>query len=151
VKAFALRKRSNFWNEIAQSVQSPVVEGGDTQVRVSITDPRIAQKVFGGEIRAKNVRMLTIPQTPEAYGRTAETFEHETGLKLFLIKESDFAALAAKFSSGGIAIEYILKSSVHQDADPTALPPMTEGSDFTRALVARAQSVVDRESAQANG
>lgn len=147
--------RSHFWNEIADSVQSPVItEAGGTlaglQARISITDPRLAQKVFGGVIRAKNVRMLTIPQTSEAYGRTAQTFEHETGLKLFLIKHSGFAALAAKFSSGGIVIEYILKASVNQPSDPSALPDMGPGSEFNRALLARAQSVVDRENQQAN-
>jgi hypothetical protein len=121
-------KRTNFWLQIARSVQSPAVEGD--HVRVSINDPRIAQKVYGGTIRAKRAKSLTIPVAPEAYGRTAATLEHELGIKLFVMP-SDFGQglLAATISKGKgknakntIKVFYVLRGSVHQDPDPEALP-----------------------------
>src|ERR1051326_4715156 len=66
--------RTHYWLEVAGSVQAPVVEG-ESAVTVTISHPTIAQKIFGGPIRAKRVRNLTIPETPEAYGRTPATFE----------------------------------------------------------------------------
>jgi hypothetical protein len=141
--------RRHYWIGVANSVQNPVVEG-DTQVRISITEPTFAQKYFGGRITAKNARMLTIPQTPEAYGRTAETFEAEEGVKLFVLKGSRMAGLAARFPDGQLVVEYVLKPWVDQAADPTALPEMSEGSPFLQALLARGQSVVDRQNAEAN-
>lgn len=152
-------KRTNYWNGVSDSVQNPVLQekGNVNQVRISITEQTFAQKLHGGVIRAKNVDNLTIPQTAEAYGRTAETFEAETGLKLFLIVSKTggrsgrgFAALAAKFASGGIVIEYILKAQVNQKPTPGALPDMSDGSAFTKALLARGQAVVDREATQTN-
>jgi hypothetical protein len=53
--------RQHYWLGVASSVQNPVLENGDTQARVSITDPTIAQKVFGGVITAKRAKFLTIP------------------------------------------------------------------------------------------
>lgn len=148
-------KRTHYWIGVADSVQNPVFQekGNVNQARVSITEPTFAQKLHGGVIRAKNVKNLTIPQTAEAHGRTAETFEAETGLKLFLVTSKSgkgFAALAAKFASGGIVIEYILKPSVNQKPAPGALPDMKEGSPFLRALLARGQAVVDRQATQTN-
>lgn len=142
--------RQHYWLGVRGSVQNPVVEASDTQVRVSITDPTFAQKVFGGRITAKRAKNLTIPETPEAYGRTAATFEAETGLKLFVLKGSMMAGLAAKFPDGQLVVEYVLKPWVDQKADPTALPAMDDGSEFVRGLADRGQAVVDRQNADAN-
>jgi hypothetical protein len=139
-------KRGHFWLQIAQSVQNPTVSGDALSASVDINDPRIAQKVFGGPIKAKNVDALTIPQTPDAYGRSAATFEQETGLKLFLVKTAHGVGLAVSAENSGITVEYILTPSVIQDKDPDALP-RTEL--LQAAIEQRAAAVVDRQNRDA--
>lgn len=138
-------KRTNFWRAVASSVQSPTISGDGTEATVAVSHPAIAQKVFGGRIRAKRARTLTIPVSPEAYGRTASTFEAETGLKLFLVQVGignfKSAVLASQRDGGGMQIEYVLKREVTQDPDPTALPPEAA---LAGALLRRAQLHVDR-------
>ena len=138
--------RTNFWRAVANSVQSPTISGDGSVVTVAINHPAMAQKVYGGVIRAKRGKALTIPVSPEAYGRTAATFEAETGLKLFLIKTGAKgglrgAVLATRKSLTSLQIEYILTPRVNQRPDPTALPPKQQLVD---ALLARARSYVDR-------
>lgn len=140
-------KRTHVFLEVSDSVQAPVIESGDTVARVSINHPIIAQKVFGGRIVAKNTKFLTIPITAEAHGRTAETFEHETGQKLFLLaaKGGTFAGLASQYSHGAIVVQYILKKSVNQKPDPSALPDLKDGSPFVKALLRRGEAIVARQ------
>src|SRR5919109_58136 len=92
--------RTHFWLEVSRSVQAPVVVG-QTSVTVSISHPVIAQKIYGGTIRAKRSSLLTIPVTPEAYGRTAATFERETNLKLIFLKQGSNAILASRAQGQG--------------------------------------------------
>lgn len=141
-------KRENFWRQVGASVQNPVVAGDGHSVSVSINDPRFAQKVFGGTITAKRAKALTIPVTPEAYGRSASTFEQETGLKLFLVKTGQGAfanAVLATQRGKGLQVEYILTKSVDQPPDPTALPARQE---METAIVARGQSFLANEAKQ---
>lgn len=133
-------KRTNFWLQIMRSVQAPIVH--DRSAVVSITHPVIAHKVKGGEIRAKRARLLTIPVSPEAYGRTASTFEHETGLKLFLLKMAGKALLASKDAAGRLTVQYLLKASVNQKPDPDALPAQ---KDLEQAAIAAASAVLARQ------
>ena len=137
-------RRSHFWLAVSRTVGNPVQSSYNT-ISVTVADPRIAQKVFGGEIRAKLKGALTIPVEERAYDRTAETFEEETGLKLRLIKtgKGDFQnAVLAVEENGGLTVEYLLTPSVDQEADPTALPPM---SDLEAAILSRAQSFLNNE------
>ncbi len=135
-------RREHFWLQVSRTVSAPT-QSGFNAISVSINDPRIAQKVFGGTITAKRAGALTIPVEEKAYGRTAATFERETGLKLFLLKSSKGnAVLATKLQGGGIEVEYLLAKSVTQKADPTALP---DERDLEKAILARGQAVVDRE------
>lgn len=138
-------RRSHFWNEVANSVMNPVPVG-ESAVSVAITDGRFRQKLFGGPITPKAASMLTIPVSEEAYGRTAKTFEAETGLKLFLLKASNFAALVTRHAgSKFLQIEYILSRGVYQSPTPGAFPDTREGSPFLMALMGRAQAMRDRE------
>ncbi len=146
-------RREHFWLQVAGSVQSPRVSGD--KVSVTISDPRIAQKVFGGAIVAKRAGALTIPMSEQAYGRTAATFERETGLKLFLLKKRtgdpargqigpsnlERAVLAAKVN-GKIEVEYLLVKRVVQEPDEDALPPESE---MERIAIERGQKFVQRE------
>jgi hypothetical protein len=137
-------RRTHFWLAVARSVQNPVVES-DYTVSVSINDPRFAQKLFGGPIRAKLAGALTIPVEERAYGRSAKTFEAETGLTLILIRTGtgnfEHAILAVK-EGKGLTVEYILTKSVNQQADTDALPDKTA---LEAAIIARANSVVINE------
>ena len=145
-------RRSHFWLAVSRTVQNPELEGSNT-VSVSINHPAFAQKVFGGTIRAKIADpALTIPVEERAYGRTAATFEQETGLKLFLIKTGkgafQNAVLAVKDDGAkGFTVEYILTKSVTQQADPEALPDKTM---LERAILARSQRVLDQQNAEDN-
>lgn len=139
-------RRSHFWLAVAGMVQNPQVEN-PTTVSVTVNHPAFAQKVFGGPIVAKVAAALTIPESPEAYGRTAAEFEQATGLTLFLIHsgqgEFERALLAVKDGSGkGFAVEYLLTPRVEQKADPRALP---DKSLLEQAVLARSQRVLDRQ------
>lgn len=140
--------RTHFWLEVGRSVQAPVVSDSGTTVTVAISHPVIAQKVFGGTIRAKRAGALTIPQTPEAYGRTAATFERETGLKLVFIKQGGHAILASRAEGQGLTVQYVLVKSVHQDPDPKALPP---DKDIEDAALQAADKALERQLQQPGG
>lgn len=118
--------RTHFWADIRNSTQ--VGQVTDTSGEVDIGDRRFAQKLYGGTIVPKQAKALTIPVDKEAYGRRASVFEQETGLKLFLIKsggEPRMLATAEGIGGGArfITVRYVLKQSVFQAPDPTALPP----------------------------
>lgn len=135
-------KREHFWRQVMQSVSAPVVTSSGHTVTISVTDPRFAQKVFGGTITAKRSRALTIPVVPEAYGRSASVFEHETGVKLFVIGRDFGAGMLAAQIGGAVKVVYLLRKSVHQDADPNALPPQDQ---LEAAVTRRAQLTLDRQ------
>jgi len=140
--------REHFWNKVAQSVQSPVLNAAGNVVSININDPRFAQKVFGGVIRAKRVKNLAIPQTAEAYGRAPSTFEAETGFDLFFVSTRGAGVLARRVGEAGLQVEYILKPSVKQDPDPTALPDQQK---FEQALADRADKVLQRQLSSGSG
>ncbi len=136
-------KRTNFWLQVGRSVQQPQLRGATTVV-VSINHPAIAQKVRGGRIVAKRARFLTIPVSPEAYGRTAETLAHEKGILLFVLGKPDGqkGVLAELSTTRGIVVHYLLRRSVNQAPDPTALPPLAA---LETAAVERAEAALARE------
>jgi len=138
-------RRTHFWLQVMRSVQAPVIIGDGLEARISINHPAFAQKVFGGTIRAKRVKLLTIPVSPEAYGRTASTFEHETGLKLIFMKQRDNIFLAARAEGQGFTIHYLLTPKVDQQADPHALPPMTGPDGLETVTTAAADKALARQ------
>lgn len=142
VNRLAPDRREHFWRQVMNSVNAPVVSGDGHTVTILINHPAIAQKIFGGDITAKRVRNLAIPEEPEAYGRSPRVFEQETGTKLIFLKQNDNALLARAIAGGGLQVEYLLTPRVHQDPDPTALPPENE---FEAALLDRAEKVLQRQ------
>jgi hypothetical protein len=134
-------KRENFWLQIGRSVNAPVVES-PLRVSVAITDSRFAQKLFGGVIRAKRVRNLAIPRTPDAYGRAPATFERETGLKLFLLPSEFGGGRLAAMVGNAVVVQYLLRPSVRQKKDPTALPPQDQ---LEAAVYETARQTLDRQ------
>lgn len=137
-------RRTNFWLEVARSVQSPVVVGA-TSVRVDITHPAYAQKLHGGTIRAKRGKFLTIPIHPEAHGRAASVLERELSVTLFRPARANGSLsrlLAAAEEDGTITVFYVLKESVTQKADPEAFP---DRDTFTAGLVEEARKYTIRK------
>lgn len=112
-------RRTHFWNQIADSIRGPFVSGRG--VRIEITDKRIKQKIYGGEIHAKNVRFLTIPIHPEAYARRAAELFSLVG-KLFVVRMKDGRLFLAGKPDGKAVFYYRLKESVNQKPWPTAAP-----------------------------
>jgi hypothetical protein len=128
-------ERQFFWAQVGRGVNAPQ-PSGQAQVVVSISHPAIYQKIKGGTITAKRHRMLTIPVRPEAYGRAASVLEDKLGVKLFLVAKGGRAFLAARLTrnrahgaaatNSALRIFYVLKRSVTQQPDPTALPPQEQ-------------------------
>lgn len=137
-------ERTNWWQRVADSVQNPTLIG-DTGVKITINHLGFALKVFGGTITPKTKASLTIPQAPEAHGRTVATFQQETGIQLFLLRKKGGALsnlLAGFVGDGTIKVFYILAKSVTQQPDPEALP---DQGRFEAALVDEGQQYLDRE------
>lgn len=139
-------RRTNFWRQIADSVNAPVTEGG-SRVRISIAHPHFAQKVFGGPITPKRRQALTIPVAPEAHGRTVAVFQQETGIQLFRLKKkgggfTNLLAGAVGSSADKFKVYYVLVKSVAQDPDPDALP---ERNKFRLAIMETANEMLQRQ------
>ena len=135
--------RENFWNRIADSVTTVIVS--PTEGKISVTDHRFNQKVYGGRITPKQKESLAFGVAPESYGRSTATFEAETGLKLFRLKRSGGVLtnlLMANFGGGNIKIEYVISKGVNQDPDPEALP---DREKFNAALLDAADKYLTRE------
>jgi hypothetical protein len=134
-------KRTHMWNEFARSVNIPQLT--DTSATISISDPRAQHKHTGGTIRAKRTKMLAIPVTAEAYGRRPSVFEGETGIKLFVLRGENSAALAGA-TEGGVKVFFALKASVTQGPDPKEgiLPPEDE---IKTVALAKAQEALARQ------
>ena len=113
-------RRTNFWADIARSVQAPAKRFGDWLV--AILDPRITQKIKGGPITAKKASALTIPIHKDAHGMRAAVFQAETGIKLFRVKTKDGDAVLCGEKDGKVTAYYLLKQSVNQKPWPGSLP-----------------------------
>jgi hypothetical protein len=133
-------KRTQFYGDAARTIETDVE--GSTAV-VIITKTGIAQRLFGGEIKAKNVKYLTIPAIAAAHGKSAGDFANLRFVR-FGKEESAPAALiedaprSARWSYSGKRVSgkqfsefggqyksrvfFWLKQSVMQSGDPNVLP-----------------------------
>jgi hypothetical protein len=137
-------RRTNFWRQVADSVNSPVPEGR-SRIRISITHPAFAQKVFGGTITPKRANALTIPVAPEAHGRTVAVFQQETGIQLFLLRKKGGGLsnlLAGLIAAKQVKVFYVLVKSVDQAPDPDALP---DRQKFNLAILETADEMLQRQ------
>ncbi len=119
--------RSHFYAEAASSVSQPELVGGDA-VKVSITHRGLAQRYYGGDIVAgqngSGKKFLTLPVHPAAYGHRAREF---ADLQLIPTRRGAILAKPNKASPNGIGeVFYALVRRVHQEPDPTVLPPEAE-------------------------
>jgi hypothetical protein len=145
---------THFYRKGAQATTwSPVAEG----VVIRVDHQGIAQRYFGGTIKAKPGGALTIPADPEAYGKRAREFNN---LRLVVFGESGRAALVTAIASNirigkrGVKavsstvqrVMYWLVKSVTQEPDPTVLPTddAIDGAT-TLAVTSYAQGIIERE------
>lgn len=125
--------RTHFWNQISDSVDPrPYLKQGNVTIRVR--DTRIRQKVKGGPIVPVKAKALTIPNHPDAHGRTARELEGYVGLKLFILRTNWGAFLAGKKGRSVIKY-YLLSKGVNQQPWPNSIPePRLMRRTFVDAL-----------------
>lgn len=128
-------KRTNFYSQAARAT-SFQFDGNDTVI-VSISHIGIRQRYYGGVIRAKKAKFLTIPVAPQAHGKRAREF---ADLEMLFGPDGQPWALATKgdrrvqitqnakgqtvkkmVGRRGIVLFRLVKS-VTQKPDPSVLP-----------------------------
>lgn len=140
--------KQDFWNRIREATAlSAVDESGAT---ITIADPAIAQKIYGGTIKPVEGKYLALPAIAEAYGRSARTFNNLEPMIRWINgsrravalveraasltrdwKEKGSNLIEKKGSLVGGRVFYWLVLSVTQAEDPRALP---ESNEMEKAL-----------------
>lgn len=143
--------KQNFWARIRNA--TALTSATDEGATVTIADPAINQKVYGGTIRPKEAKFLAIPARQEAYGVMPKSglipalrfavlprggpvliqAEH-TAIKISKDRRKGREGQQRVKSLGerGGGVFYWLRRSVTQAADPRALPE--RGQLLTAAL-----------------
>jgi hypothetical protein len=150
-------RRTNFYGQAARATNFKVVS--DTEVVVSIPKLGIAQRFFGGTIRPKAAKYLTIPANPAAHGKRAREFSDlkfaiipgkgpalvlKSAIKVKRVKtkqtgrtrRDDFTSETLTTSGGETTVMFWLRRSITQQPDPTVLP-------YNELIASRVQRDVD--------
>lgn len=140
-------RRTNFYTGAGRATQFQVLS--DTHIEVSSNHVGIAQRYYGGTIKPKKGKYLTIPARAEAHGKRAREFPDLEVLRRGGVGEP--FALARKINGqggakGGGEILFWLKKEVTQRPDPTVLPTtdvmatavQTDTTAYTNRVIARA-------------
>ncbi|HWM26595.1 MAG TPA: hypothetical protein VNP98_17390 [Chthoniobacterales bacterium] len=146
--------KQDFWNRIRKSTALSTVDASGATVTIS--DPAINQKVFGGDITPKEGKYLAIAAIAEAYGRSPRSFSNLEPVIRWRDGQRRAVALAERRASllrsrkdgtgtekkreevGG-KIFYWLVEKIRQKKDPRALP---KPEIFERALFEEADIFV---------
>ncbi len=129
----------NWWAGVADATQlTEVTEEGAT-VTVAHREG-FAIRVHGGTIVPRERKVLTIPNIPEAYGKSVAEYEQATGRRLFRPAGARYMAFT---DDGGesVTLAYFLVSRVNIPADPEALPPTRQ---LEEALTEEASDWLER-------
>ncbi|HBY60596.1 MAG TPA: hypothetical protein DEH78_12295 [Solibacterales bacterium] len=131
--------KTNFFAQAARSVSSKV-DGSD--INIDVTGPvGFRQRYRGGTITPKNVKFLTLPAAPEAYGKRAREFSNlrfaiieqdgkkrpalvqaeATQFKLGRKRKDGSRKLTVLGETGG-GVMYWLVRRANQAPDPSVLP-----------------------------
>jgi len=127
---------THFWARAARATHWDAQPDG---VTVSINQIGVRQRYHGGPIRPVNRRALTIPISPEAYGKTASDFPDAFMIKTrkgaYLVQRGETTSAKTgrtiKRTGRGVArkrvvaaLEFLFKLSkgVTQDPDPDVIP-----------------------------
>lgn len=133
--------RTNFYTSAARGTQFRIQ--GD-YVIVSINQVGIALRYFGGTVRPKVKKFLTIPARAEAHGKRASEFDlvvlwNRTGPYALARRRDLRAGLARDFvgpgRGRGAEVLFWLVKEVTQRADPTVLPDQLEVESAAAAAV----------------
>ncbi len=152
-------RRSNFYQHAGNSINTTTA--GDT-FTISFGSVGLAQRYFGGTIRAKNAKYLTIPARAEAYGKRASEFNDlqfvvfESGPALVRRSQStikfrkgkDGSRRAVRSGDAAGEVMFWLRRSVDQAPDPSVLPTEQEYGDAVEKAVT---DTVHREIDRATG
>ncbi len=117
--------RTNFWSKIRSQVAE--MPATDTEGKVVIAAPELAQKIYGGTITPKRGKFLALPMTAEA--KKAGSPREGGMADLFIINCLKFggglwlARNKGKGKRAALELQYKLVPSVTQAPDPRALPP----------------------------
>lgn len=145
-------KRTNFYAQAGRGTNFVVEADGIT---VSIPSVGIAQRFYGGVIRPKASKFLTIPVHPAAHGKRAREMDLEVifgegGRPIALATKSTRAVQITQNRRGEAVrksigrrgeIMFLLKKSVTQAPDPTVLPRTDE---VAAAAIIAVNDSVDR-------
>lgn len=104
-------------NFYASASRAVTAEPTDSEIGIRIDHAGIAQRLFGGTIRAINYPYLWIPVSPESEGKSAREFSGElypiyntlTGKGVGIRKSDD-------------KVLFALREEIDQDEDPSVLP-----------------------------
>lgn len=139
--------RKNFWAGIAnKTLFSSMSLSGDEAV-VTVSDPAINQKVYGGTITPKRGRALAIPLIGEAYKAGSPRALQNNFLRL-LVTKAGKAFLVERETTKGKSMSfagrfwYQLVPKVTQAPDPRALP---EPSYLEGSVLAAIRGVIEPE------
>ncbi len=152
-------RRTNFYAQAARGTSFQVDPDGIT---VSVASIGIAQRFYGGVIRPKKSKWLTIPAAPEAHGKTAREFDlelvwDENRKPIALATKNTLAVSITQNAQGKIVkrqtgslgkIMFWLRKSVTQAPDPTVLPRIDE---VAGAAMTAINDTVDRVIARQGG
>ncbi len=152
--------KQHFWDQIRSATAlAQVDQEGAT---ITVNDPRLAQKVYGGTIKpGAGRKYLALPAIAEAYGRSPRSLTNLQPVIRFINGERRAVALAERRASeikygrvrkdgtrkitqtasriGGIW--YWLVKSVTQEKDPLALP---DAEGFATGLRAQTQEYFEQ-------
>ncbi len=149
---------TNFWSRAAKATSWT---GTGEGVVVSINQQGVRQRWKGGRISPVHARALTIPISPEAYGKTAKDFPGAFLLKTkkgaFIVQRGEEISKTGKvraargkgFASKRVVAHleflFVLKSSVNQKPDPSVIPSMDDyGATAIRAIRERVATLTQR-------
>ena len=123
--------RTHFYLRAAEATNFRVTGKG---VVISINQLGIRQRILGGTIVPRKARALTIPVSPEAYGKRAREFPD-----LVLIKTNQRGSTILARIGQGDRVEplFVLKKRVVQKADPSVLPTEKEIITTARRTLGR--------------
>jgi hypothetical protein len=129
---------TNFWPRAAKATSSSYTANSST---VTINQIGVRQRYYGGLIRPVSKKMLTIPISPEAYGKTASDFPGAFLLKTkkgaYIVQRGEEISAAGNIvkrrgrASQGLgskrvvaALEFLFKLSpgVYQEPNAAVLP-----------------------------
>ncbi len=117
-------KRTHYYRKAADTISYS--NRGNT-IQLTATHPGLALRYYGGTIRPKRAKLLTIPIHPKAHGERAEKFD------LTLIKSGKGRGATLLLAKTGSPekptppqIYYILSPKATHHPDPTIAPDSTD-------------------------